>query len=383
MERTLFKEEHHQLRQMVKDFIRDRVLPYYETWEEAGVTPRDIWLEAGKNGLLCPTASYDFGGAEADFLSSMVIGEELYYHGTSSLFIHLHNDIVFPYLDNLGTPEQKERFIPKCVSGETILALAMTEPDVGSDLAQLKTKAVKKGDHYVVNGSKTFISNGQLADLFIVAVRTDTEANPAHRGISLLAIEANNPGLSKGRNLKKIGMHAQDTSEIFFEDCVVPVENLLGVEGKGFKHMMSQLQQERLSLAIGAVAAAKGSLEETISYVKNRKAFGKNLSEFQNTRFELAEVATKIQVTQSFIDDLIPRHIRGEVLTKEVSMAKYWATQTQFETADRCLQLFGGYGYMKEYPISRFFVDARVQCIYGGANEIMKELVARELLKDD
>ncbi|MCD6585844.1 MAG: acyl-CoA dehydrogenase family protein [Desulfobacteraceae bacterium] len=273
---------------------------------------------------------------------------------------------------------RKKKWIPGCISGETILAVAMTEPDAGSDLASLSTTAVRDGDHYIVNGSKIFISNGQLADLCVVAVRTDETASP-HAGVSLLAIESNSKGYRKGTNLKKIGMRAQDTSELFFDECRVPVENLLGAEGEGFKYLMHNLQQERLVLGIGAYAAAEGALDITIDYVKGRKLFGKTLGKFQNTRFTLAEIATKVQLARSFLDDLIPRHMAGEDVVREVSMAKYWLTELQFETADKCLQMFGGYGYMREYLISRLFVDARVQRIYGGANEVLKEVIARRL----
>jgi len=361
MERRIFKKEHEIFRSSFRKYLKEKVLPFYDQWEEAGITPREAWLEAGRNEFLCPTAREEYGGPGADFLYSVVITEEMYYHGVSSLFWPLHSDIVFPYIDLYASEEMKKKWIPKCVSGEAILAVAMTEPDAGSDLAALNTTAVRDGDAYIVNGSKIFISNGQLADLCVVAVRTDEGAGRPHDGVSLLVIEAGTPGFRKGRNLKKIGMHAQDTSELFFDNCRVPAENLLGREGEGFKYLMHNLQQERLVLAIGGYAAAHGALDITIDYVKKRKAFGKTIGAFQNTRFALAEIATKVQ------------------LDREVSMAKYWATDLQFEAANRCLQFFGGYGYMSEYPISRFFVDARIQSIYGGANEIMKELVARRI----
>ncbi len=378
MQRKIFRKEHGIFRNSFRSYLKAKVIPFYEEWEEAGITPREIWLEAGKNDFLCPTAPEQYGGPGADFLYSTVITEELYYHGLSSLFWPLHNDIVFPYIDLYANEAQKRKWIPKCVSGEAILAVAMTEPDAGSDLANLQTRAVRDGDDYIVNGSKIFISNGQLADLCVVAVRTAETGKP-HAGVSLLVIESSRKGYRKGANLKKIGMHAQDTSEIFFDDCRVPAENLLGHEGHGFKYLMHNLQQERLVLAIGACAAAQGALDITIDHVRKRKLFGNPLSKFQNTRFTLAEVATKVQVARSFLDDLIPRHMGGEDVVKEVSMAKYWITELQFEAADRCLQLFGGYGYMKEYLISRLFVDARVQRIYGGANEVLKEVIARQL----
>ncbi len=379
MKRKIFTEEHEMFRETIRDYIKSELVPRYDEWEKAGQVPREVWKRAGELGWLCPTAEERYGGMGADFLYNVVLTEELYYHGVSGVFFPLHNDIVFPYLEKLANEEQKERWIPGCVNGDSILALCMTEPDVGSDIKNLKTRAEPTGTHYRVNGSKTFISNGQLANLMITAVRTDPRAEPAHRGISLIMVEDTHKGFARGRNLEKIGFHAQDTSELFFEDCEVPAENLLGEEGKGFAYMMSSLQQERLALAVGALAAAAGTLDITLKYVKEREAFGQNLGKFQNVRFELADIATKIQLGQSFIDDLVPRHMAGESLVREVSMAKYWLTDLQFEAADRCLQLFGGYGYMKEYPVSRYFVDARVQRIYGGANEIMKELVAREL----
>lgn len=378
MKRRIFKKEHDMFRKSFRSYLKDKIIPFYDEWEDKGVTPRDVWLEAGKNDFLCPTADEKYGGAGADFLYSIVITEEMYYHGLSSLFWPLHSDIVFPYIELYANEEQKQKWIPKCVTGESILAVAMTEPDAGSDLASLSTTAVRDGDHYIVNGSKIFISNGQLADLCVVAVRTDETASP-HAGVSLLVIESYRKGYRKGTNLKKIGMRAQDTSEIFFDDCRVPVENLLGAEGEGFKCLMHNLQQERLVLGIGAYAAAEGALDITIDYVKNRKLFGKTLGKFQNTRFTLAEIATKVQLARSFLDDLIPRHMAGEDVVREVSMAKYWLTELQFEAADKCLQMFGGYGYMREYLISRLFVDARIQRIYGGANEVLKEVIARKL----
>ena len=378
MKRRIFKKEHDMFRKSFRSYLKDKIIPFYDEWEDAGITPRDVWLEAGKNDFLCPTADEKYGGAGADFLYSVIITEELYYHGLSSLFWPLHNDIVFPYIELYASEAQKKKWIPGCISGETILAVAMTEPDAGSDLASLSTTAVRDGDHYIVNGSKIFISNGQLADLCVVAVRTDETAS-AHAGVSLLVIESDRKGFRKGNNLKKIGMRAQDTSELFFDDCRVPVKNLLGAEGEGFKHLMHNLQQERLVLGIGAYAAAEGALDITIDYVKSRKLFGKPLGKFQNTRFTLAEIATKVQLARSFLDDLIPRHMAGEDVGREVSMAKYWLTELQFETADKCLQMFGGYGYMREYLISRLFVDARIQRIYGGANEVLKEVIAKRL----
>jgi len=378
MNRRIFEQEHQIFRKSFRSYLKDKIIPYYDEWEEAGVTPRKVWLEAGKNGWLCPAADERIGGPGGDFLYSAIITEELYYHALSGLFWGVHSDIFFPYIEKFAAEKQKQKWIPGCIKGESILALAMTEPEVGSDIARLTTSARREGDHYIVNGTKTFISNGQLADLCITAVRTSDTGRP-HQGISLLMIEADREGYRRGTNLQKVGLHAQDTSEIYFDDCRVPVENLLGVEGEGFKYLMQNLQQERLVLAIGAFAAARGAFDVALDYVKKRKAFGQTIGQFQNTRFSMAEMKTKIQLAQSFLDDLIPRHMAGENLVAEVSMAKYWITDLQFEVADRCLQFFGGYGYMKDYPISRHFVDARIQRIYGGANEIMKELIARQL----
>ena len=379
MDRRIFAEEHLRFRDAVRRFVAEEVVPRYETWQRQAQVPRDEWKRAARHGLLCPSAAPELGGAGADFLYSVVIIEELSRHGVAGFFIPLHNDIVFPYLDGLGTEEQKRRWIPGCVSGDHVLALARTEPGAGSDLARLATRAVRSGDAYVVDGAKTFISNGQTADLFVVAVRTDSGATRPHEGLSLLVVEGDRPGFRRGSCLRKIGLHAQDTSELFFDACRVPAENLLGREGEGFAAMMRNLQQERLVIAIGSVAAAKGCLALTIDHAKQRTLFGTTLAEMQNTRFELAKMATAIQTVQSLVDDLIPRHVAGEEIVSEVSMAKYAATEVQFDVADRCLQLFGGYGYMEEYPVARHFVDARVQRIYGGSNEVMLELIARKL----
>ncbi|MBU2645009.1 acyl-CoA dehydrogenase family protein [bacterium] len=378
MKRKIFGGEHETARKAFREYIKKELVPYYADWEVAGMVPREVWQKAGQQGWLCPTTSKVFGGEAVDFLYSVVFTEELYYHALQGVFWTVHSDIVMPYIEKLATEDKKKQWIPRCVQGDAILAIAMTEPEAGSDLARLSTRADRDGDDYIVNGVKTFISNGQLADLVVVAVRTSEKENPRD-GISLLVVESDSRGYQKGRNLDKIGLHAQDTSEIFFDNCRVPVSNLLGREGEGFRYLMENLQQERLILSIGAYAAAMGALDVTLEYVKKRRAFGKTIGEFQNTRFVLAELATKIQLARSFLDDLIPRHMAGEDLVREVSMAKYWITDLQFEVADRCLQFFGGYGYMKAYPISRFFVDARVQRIYGGANELMKELIARRL----
>jgi acyl-CoA dehydrogenase len=293
--------------------------------------------------------------------------------------ISLHSDICMPYLTTYGSEEQKRKYLPRAISGELLLALAMTEPGTGSDLANVQTKALRDGDHYVVNGAKTFISNGQLADLVIVVAKTDPEADPPHNGVSLLLVEADTPGFERGRNLEKIGLKGQDTSELFFHDCRVPLESLLGQEGQGFKMLMEKLQQERLSIAVGSIAACRASLEDTVAYVKERKAFGRPLARFQNTQFKLAELATEIEIGQAFVDKLLVAHVRGDEIVTEVSMAKYWITDLQKKVASECLQLFGGYGFMSEYPISTDYCDAAVQSIYAGTNEIMKLIISRRM----
>jgi len=379
MQRRIFADEHLAFRDVVRRYVAEEVVPRYDLWQRQAAVPRSEWKKAAAQGLLCPAAAPELSGAGADFLYSVAIIEELSEQGVAGFFIPLHNDIVFPYIDGLGTDEQKARWVPGCVAGDHVLALAMTEPSAGSDLARITTRAIREDDTYVVDGAKTFISNGQTADLFVVAVRTDPNAARPHEGLSLLVIEADRPGFERGTCLRKIGLHAQDTSELHFSGCRVPASNLLGREGEGFASMMHNLQQERLVIAIGSTAAARGCLALTLDYVRQRTLFGKPLIEMQNTRFELAKMATSIQAAQSLVDDLIPRHMAGEEIVKEVSMAKYTATEVQFNVADRCLQLFGGYGYMEEYPVSRHFVDARVQRIYGGANEVMLELIARKL----
>ncbi|HEX5041883.1 MAG TPA: acyl-CoA dehydrogenase family protein [Candidatus Polarisedimenticolaceae bacterium] len=383
MERRLFSrlgsEEHRVFRDMVHRYVAEEVVPHYEAWQRAGQVPRSAWTRAAEHGLLCPSAPPELGGAGADFLYSVAIIEELAEQAVGGFFLALHNDVVFPYLASLGTEEQKRRWIPGCIRGDHVLALAMTEPGAGSDLARIATRAVREGDHYVVDGAKTFISNGQTADLFVVALRTASDPARPHAGLSLLVIEADRPGFVRGKNLRKIGLHAQDTSELSFSGCRVPAGNLLGAEGDGFTSMMRNLQQERLVIAIGSAAAARGCLALTVAYAKERALFGQRLMDLQNTRFELAKMATSVQTVQALVDDLVLRHVAGDEVVSEVSMAKYAATEVQFDVADRCLQLFGGYGYMEEYPVSRHFVDARVQRIYGGANEVMLELIARRL----
>jgi acyl-CoA dehydrogenase len=379
MRRDIFTEEHDIFREQVRRFVADEIVPKIEQWKRDGITDRETWRLAGEQGFLGANAPEEYGGAGADFLYDAIIMEELARVRGHDLMISLHSDICMPYLTSYGSEEQKRKYLPGAISGELLLGLAMTEPGTGSDLANVQTKALRDGDDYVVNGAKTFISNGQLADLFIVVAKTDPEADPPHNGVSLLLVEADSPGFERGRNLEKIGLKGQDTSELFFHDCRVPLQNLLGQEGQGFKMLMEKLQQERLSIAVGSIAACRTSLEDTIAYVKERKAFGRPLARFQNTQFKLAELATEIEIGQAFVDKLLAAHVRGDDIVTEVSMAKYWITDLQKKVASECLQLFGGYGFMREYPISGDYCDAAVQSIYAGTNEIMKLIISRRM----
>jgi alkylation response protein AidB-like acyl-CoA dehydrogenase len=377
--RLEYTSEHHQFRELVRDFVQQTVLPAHEQWEKAGCWDRSLFTEAGKLGLLGFSVPEDLGGPGVnDFRYNAIVVEELQRVGAAAeaVTFSLQNDIVLPYLTDLTTAEQKQRWLPGVVTGETVIAIAMTEPGAGSDLAGIRTAAVRDGDHYVVNGAKTFVSNGQNADLIIVVVRT---APDRHKGLSLLVVDPDTPGFSRGRNLEKIGLHAQDTSELSFTDMRVPVDNLLEEEGRGFYQLMNNLPQERLSLAVGAVAAAEGVLAETLDYVRQRNAFGSPISGLQNTQFVLAELATELDVAHTYLDDCIAEHLAGELTAARAARLKYWTTELQVRTADRCLQLHGGYGYMREYPVSRAFVDARIQTIYGGTTEIMKTIIAKDL----
>ena len=379
MRRDIFTEEHEIFREQVRRFIETEIAPKLEQWKRDGITDRATWRRAGEQGFLGVNAPEEYGGADAGFLYDAIIIEELARVRGHDLMISLHSDICIPYLTSYGSEEQKRKSLPRAISGELLLALAMTEPGTGSDLANVQTKALRDGDHYVVNGAKTFISNGQLADLVIVVAKTDPEADPPHNGISLLLVEADTPGFERGRNLEKIGLKGQDTSELFFHDCRVPLNGLLGQEGQGFKMLMEKLQQERLSIAVGSIAACRRSLEDTVAYVKERKAFGRPIARFQNTQFKLAELATEIEIGQAFVDKLLVAHVRGDEIVTEVSMAKYWITDLQKKVASECLQLFGGYGFMREYPISSDYCDAAVQSIYAGTNEIMKLIISRRM----
>ena len=379
MDRTLYNTEHDQFRKSFRTFLDREVKPHQDRWREQGQVDREVWRKAGANGFLCPWLDEKYGGAGADFLCSVIIMEELARAYESGFAMALHSDIIAPYIFSFGTEEQKQKWLPGCASGEIVTALAMTEPGTGSDVAAIATFAKRDGDDYVINGSKTFISNGQLCDLAIVACKTDADPANAHKGISLFVIEANRKGFVKGKRLHKMGMASQDTSEMFFEDCRVPASNRLGAEGAGFMMLMQKLQQERLCVAIGAQAASEKVLEDTIAYTKERKAFGKPISKFQNTQFKLVECLAKVEVGRAYVDKVVAEHVAGKYLVKECSIAKFWLTDTAQEIVDTCLQFFGGYGYMLEYPISRAFMDARVQRIYAGTNEIMKVIVAKQL----
>ncbi|HJQ60111.1 MAG TPA: acyl-CoA dehydrogenase family protein [Vineibacter sp.] len=374
---SLYTPDHAMFRETCRRFFEKEVKPHHAQWEEAGVVPKSLWRKAGEQGLLCMDAPEAIGGPGADWLHNVIVIEEQGRVVATGPGFSLHNDVAAPYIYNYGTDEQKKRWLPKMLSGEMILAIAMTEPGTGSDLQAVRTTARMDGNEYVINGAKTFITNGQNADLIIVVCKTDPAAGA--KGTSLICVETDREGFRRGRNLEKIGMKAQDTSELFFDNVRVPPENLLGTEGMGFIQLMQQLPQERLVIAVQAIAAIEAALEHTIAYVKERKAFGKPIIDFQNTRFKLAELKTKATVARIYVDECIARHLRKELDVAGAAMAKYWTTDLQCEVVDECLQLHGGYGYMWEYPIARLYADSRVQKIYGGTNEIMKELIGRTL----
>src|SRR3954468_6922138 len=380
MSRALFEDEHEQFRATVRRFVEKEISPHFEEWEDAGLVDRDLFRKAGEIGLLGMSVPPELGGGGVDdFRYNLVITEEIFGAGVNGagLGITLHNDIVLPYFLTYCTEEQKQRWLPGIVSGELITAIAMTEPGIGSDLASMSTTAIRDGDHYVVNGAKTFITNGINADLVITAVKTDPAQR--HAGMSLIVLERGMDGFERGRNLDKLGLHAQDTAELFFNNVHVPVDNRLGDEGQGFRQLVANLPQERLSIAAAGVAAARAALGWTLDYVKQRNAFGQPIGSFQNSKFVLAEIATEVEIGQTFVDRCVVALNAGELTAEEASMAKWWCTELQNKVVDRCLQLHGGYGYMREYPIARAYADARVTTIYGGTTEIMKEIIARSL----
>ncbi|WP_448665122.1 acyl-CoA dehydrogenase family protein [Sphingomonas sp. CJ20] len=374
--RTIFSDEHKAFREAVRRLFDRILIPNLDRHEHDGIVDRDFWLACGEAGLLCPTVKPEYGGLGADFGYNAVVAEELAYAG-SSAGITLQSDIVAEYLEAYGSEAQKRHYLPKMVLGECITAIAMTEPSTGSDLQALRTTARRDGDHYVVNGSKTYITNGQNADLILVCAKTDPSLGA--KGISILLVDADTPGFVRGRNLDKIGQHSADTSEMFFEDVRVPCSARLGEEGAGFAYLMGQLPQERLSIAVSAQASAQRAFDEAVKFTKERKAFGKTVFEFQNTKFSLADLKSQLQVGWAHIDWALDRHLRGELTTAEASAAKQWHTDMLNRVADVALQLHGGAGYMNEYPIARIWRDARVTRIFGGTNEIMKEVVGRAL----
>jgi len=377
MNKEIFKEEHFIFRDAFCKFLDKEVVPHYEEWEEAGIVPREMWRKFGENGYLCTWMPEEYGGLGAGFEYSVIIIHELNYRGISGIAAGLHSDIVVPYIYSYGTEEQKQKWLPGCVSGEIITAVAMTEPGVGSDLAAMRTTAVKDGDSYIINGQKTFISNGLLSDVVVLAVKTDTKAG--HKGLSLICVEDGTPGFSRGRHLKKMGMYSQDTAELIFEDCRVPAKNLLGEAGKGFYYLMAKLQPERLVADIGAQAMAEAVLDMTIKYTKERQIFGKPVSSFQHNTFKIVEMATDVELGRCLVDSMIKDLIAGVDISKKVSMGKYWITEMANRIAAQGVQLHGGYGYMEEYPICRFYRDLRIHTIMAGTSEVMKVIVGKML----
>ena len=380
MERDIYDDDHLAFAESFRTFIAKEITPHYATWEQDGIAPRDLYRNAGANGFLGMAIPEAFGGGgSSDFRFNAIIAEELAAAGIggAGLGITLHNDITTPYFVEFATDEQKSRWLPGIASGDLITAIAMTEPGTGSDLAGITTTARRDGEHYVVNGAKTFITNGINSDLVIVAVKTDPTQR--HAGMSLLVLERGMPGFERGRNLDKIGMHSQDTAELFFDDVVVPVGNRLGEEGRAFHYLTANLAQERLSIAITGVATARAAVEWTVGYVKERRAFGTTVANFQNTKFVLAAQRTAVDVAQAYVDRCIVALNAGLLSASDASAAKYWCTELQKTVVDECLQLFGGYGYMTEYPIARAYADARVTTIYGGTTEVMKSIIAKDM----
>jgi alkylation response protein AidB-like acyl-CoA dehydrogenase len=380
VQRDLFDESHEQLRSSFRGWLDKEIVPHGREWDASGIVPRTVFADAGRHGFLGMAIPEQYGGGGVDdFRYNLVINEEVQAAGVggAGLGLTLHNDICLPYFLRYCTDEQRVRWLPGIASGELITAIAMTEPSMGSDLASMATTAVRDGDSYIVNGSKTFITNGINADLVITAVKTDPTER--HKGMSLLVLERGMDGFERGRNLEKIGQHAQDTAELFFSDVAVPMANLLGREGEGFTQLVQNLPQERLSIAAAGVAAARAALGWTLDYVKERKAFGQPIGSFQSSRFALAELATEVEVAQAFVDRCVIGLNAGELTAEEAAMAKWWCTELQKRAVDRCLQLFGGYGYMLEYPIARAYADARITTIYGGTTEIMKEIIGRSM----
>jgi acyl-CoA dehydrogenase len=377
MKRRIFDEEHEMFRDSVRSFMKNEIQPHSDKWQEQGIVDREAYLKAGEQGLLLMWADEKYGGAGVpDFRYEQVLIEENVRYGDAGFFVTLHNRLVGPYIGALGTEEQRERWLPKCISGEHILAIAMTEPGAGSDVAGIRTKAEDKGDHYLLNGSKTYISNGILADLVVVAAKTD----PSKRhGLSLFVVERGMEGFERGRNLKKMGLKSQDTAELFFTNVKVPKENLLGEWNKGFYHLMHFLAEERLLGAVGYNAAAEAAFDITMEYIQERKAFGRTIADFQNTRFKMADMRTEIDIAQAYIDQCVVEHNEGNLSADDAAKAKLFCSELEGRVMDACVQLHGGAGYMDEYPICRMYLNARVSRIYAGSSEIMRELIARSI----
>ena len=375
--RTVYREDHEQFRATARRFLERECVPRQAQWDEAGIVDRETWLKAGREGLLCVTLPTEYGGGGGDFGHAAVMSEETARLGLSGPGFAVHSDIIAPYIARVGNEKQKQKWLPGACSGELILAICMTEPGTGSDLKAIRTTAIRDGDEYVINGSKTFISNGLNADIIIVVCKTDPNAGA--KGVSLIVVEANRPGFRRGRKLKKVGQYAQDTAELFFDDVRVPVSNLLGEEGKGFAYLMGELPQERLSIAISAASRLEAALEQTLEYVKSRKAFNQTVWDFQNTKFKLADIKAQAVAVRLMIDHYLAEHLRRRLTLQEAAIAKLFATETLGKAIDEMVQLHGGYGYMLEYPIARSFVDMRVTRIYGGTSEVMRDLISRQL----
>ena len=375
--RSVFREDHEMLRETIRRFLERECKPRQAQWDKDGRVDRETWLKAGREGLLCTTLDPEWGGAGGDFGHAAVIVEEIARSGVSGLGFGLHSDVVAPYIARLGTPEQKKKWLPRCATGEVMLAIAMSEPGAGSDLKAIRTTALRDGDEYVINGAKTFISNGLNCDLVIVVAKTEPELGA--KGVSLILVEADRPGFRKGRKLDKMGQEAADTAELFFDDVRVPVANVLGEENKGFAYLMQELAQERLVIALGAAAKMEAMLNETVRYTKDRVVFGKPLFDFQNTRFKLAEIKVRTTAVRMIVDQYLSEHLKRKLTVEEAAIAKLFSTEELSKALDELLQLYGGYGYMMEYPITRAYVDTRVYRIYGGTSEVMKELIARKL----
>ncbi|MES2415539.1 MAG: acyl-CoA dehydrogenase family protein [Pseudomonadota bacterium] len=377
LKRELFQEDHEAFRSMVRRFIDNEIAPHHANWEEAGVVPRDLWLKAGAAGMLCCTVPEQYGGAGADYLFDVVVFEEMARSGFSGPGFMIHCDLVATYISSFGTEPQKQQWLPKMVAGEAIGSLGMTEPHAGSDLKAIRTKAVRDGDDFVISGQKVFISNGQLCDVIVLATKTDIAGGA--KGVTLFLVDTSLPGFRRGKNLSKLGMKAQDTSELFFDEMRVPASAMLGEEGKGFELMMTKLAQERLAQAIRSATVAETAIEWTVDYTAQRKAFGKTIADFQNTQFKLAELKTEAVVGRQFVDRCIAAFMKGELDAIDAAMAKMWVTNMHCKVVDECLQLFGGWGYMWEYPIARAYADARIVKIAGGSIEVMKHIIGRQM----